>query len=265
MKLTIQNLKNKYQRWLDGLIDNTNHIIDRTNIRTIFMTSLTIFFSLLFLLKANDVRVIATEHKSQVNIDFVAGNDAIITMDTKVDLKQHKKKQESKRITSKELKFISEITETVKIESDKFGIPMSIKIAQSAIESGWGEDVIATKYNNYYGIKAKKGFDDNEKALVKGRVNKRTNEYVKGSKIRVTGIFVVYKSRWNSIRHHSIFLRGRIDNEYNNGYAKMKNLPKQDYKKWAKALQEAKYSTNPNYAKNLINIIESYKLYKLDK
>ena len=38
-----------------------------------------------------------------------------------------------------------------------------------------------------------------------------------------------------------------------------------NYKEAAKALQEAHYATDPDYAQKLISVIQTYKLYNYDK
>nr|MCG4642079.1 glycosyl transferase [Bifidobacterium bifidum] len=38
-----------------------------------------------------------------------------------------------------------------------------------------------------------------------------------------------------------------------------------DYNEAAKALQEAHYATDPDYAQKLISVIQTYKLYNYDK
>lgn len=63
-----------------------------------------------------------------------------------------------------------------------------------------------------------------------------------------------YNSAWENWRAHSIFVASEYAQE-SWGY---------DYKKWARGLETAGYSTVKNYADQLIKLIEDYQLYQLD-
>lgn len=182
--------------------------------------------------------------------------------------KTEPKTKKKVKITAHELSEIAEVKEVIVKQAKKFNIPPSIKMAQYAVESGWGRNSIATNNKNYFGIKKKREknqLTDVEKTLITGFVKRKTNEYNKNGKYQIEANFYVYKNRWASINHHSRFLRDRIDNKKNQGYAKMANLKLTDYKGWANALQESGYSTAPDYAKKLINIIERHELYRWDR
>lgn len=63
-----------------------------------------------------------------------------------------------------------------------------------------------------------------------------------------------YNSAWENWRAHSIFVAAEYAQE-SWGY---------DYKKWARGLENAGYSTAKNYADQLIQLIDDYQLYQLD-
>ena len=70
--------------------------------------------------------------------------------------------------------------------------------------------------------------------------------------------YKVYSNAWESFRDHSIRLN-------NSRYGHLTSHSDQDYEKWAKGLKKAGYATDPHYSKKLINLIEKYKLYILDR
>ena len=124
-----------------------------------------------------------------------------------------------------------------------YGIPASIKLAQGILESGSGKSELAVNSNNHFGIKCHSNwegertyYDDDEK-----------NE-----------CFRKYKLVKDSYIDHSLFLsnKGR--------YSSLFNLKITDYKGWAKGLKKAGYATDPEYANNLIRLIEKYYLFDFD-
>ncbi|MCC6385459.1 MAG: glucosaminidase domain-containing protein [Bacteroidia bacterium] len=124
------------------------------------------------------------------------------------------------------------------------GVPASIKLAQGILESDCGNSKLAQKAFNHFGIKCHSDWkgetfhqDDDEK-----------NE-----------CFRKYNSVLESFDDHSFFLKNRPR------YAFLFDLKISDYKGWAHGLKKAGYATNPNYAHQLIKIIEDYNLNELDK
>src|ERR1051326_5197498 len=123
-------------------------------------------------------------------------------------------------------------------------IPASITLAQGMLESGNGNSALAMYANNHFGIKCHEDWsgmtytmDDNEK----------------------DECFRKYNSVLESYEDHSQFLMGR------DRYAFLFQLKTTDYRGWAHGLSEAGYATDPEYAQKLIQIIETYKLYKYDR
>jgi flagellum-specific peptidoglycan hydrolase FlgJ len=160
--------------------------------------------------------------------------------------------------------FIEGLIRVALEEQERFGIPASIKIAQAIIESGWGRDGLAKNYNNYFGIKHKRYYNEVEKKLVKAPILVTTHEYNKSrQKYYIKDNFITYETRWSSIRHHSLFLKERIDKGQNAAYKNLRSISVNDYKAWAKNLQKTGYATSPRYANTLINIIETYNLDRI--
>ena len=131
-------------------------------------------------------------------------------------------------------------------EMDKYGIPASITLAQGLLESGAGKSTLARKSNNHFGIKCF------SKSCSKGHCTNHSDDHHKD-------FFRIYPSAWSSYRAHSEFLSGK------DRYAGLFKLDEQDYKGWAKGLSRAGYATDPEYAEKLVDIIELYRLHRLDK
>jgi len=123
------------------------------------------------------------------------------------------------------------------------GIPASIIMAQACLESGNGNSRLATEANNHFGIKCHTTW--------KGPTIRHDDDAKQEC-------FRKYDNPEGSYSDHSDFLR------YRDRYAFLFNLPRDDYKGWARGLKQAGYATNPNYAEMLIKIIEENKLYELD-
>lgn len=262
---------------LKRIVTRIDDWIDKKNVRTILLTALVFFYGFFCIFKlyfpfstqthvVNTVDFIENQLTSIVESDVKDTSFNVVEKAVAIVEKSKDVATTTKEIVQTiESKYITDMLEVAKEESKKYGIPVSIKISQAVIESGFGKDKIAKTMNNHYGIKHKIDFSAEEKALIFGRIKHKTTEFFDNKRYSTHAEFVQYESRWASIRHHSIFLRDRIDSEFNAGYAAMKGLSKKDYKKWALALQKAKYSTSPTYAKNLIRIIEQYGLAKYDK
>lgn len=125
----------------------------------------------------------------------------------------------------------------------RYGIPASITLAQGCLESGNGKSTLAVKANNHFGIKCHNDWD--------GPTIRHDDDAPKEC-------FRKYPNASESYEDHSKYLSGK------RRYASLFDLSVKDYKGWAKGLKAAGYATNPNYANELIKIIEDYELYKFD-
>ena len=280
-----------YKKHIRKSIEHIELIVAKHNINTILSTIVSLIFMVYILLSNSNltviedaghiisnttivdtiVRPIIINPEETVKIDDTIEAVSMFKEIRKVSIENRVQqpskpvmKSKSSEKTSKQIIFIENFSKLAIIEAEKYGIPASIKIAQGALESNWGEANLALVANNYFGIKNKLAVTPIERELIKGTVNHKTSEFKNNRKIKLTDKFCSYYSRWASIRHHSVFLRGRIDSQFNKGYAKMGTLSKKNYKAWARALEQAGYSTDPNYSEKIIRIIEKYKLYELD-
>ena len=162
--------------------------------------------------------------------------------------------------------------ETSLMEQAKFHVPASIKLAQSALETAYGQRIVD---NNYFGIK-----DKNRKSsltttteyytALEMKANKSiimsSERVVKNGKTLYKCIvkdhFAEYNSPWHSFRSHSVFLS--TNQRYSPLFTKGKN-----YEDWADKIGSTKYggvgyATSPIYGELLKKIIKRYHLDLLD-
>ena len=125
----------------------------------------------------------------------------------------------------------------------RYNIPASITLAQGIFESGAGRSELSVKGNNHFGIKC----------------HGWTGRSVYHDDDARNECFRAYDNVLQSYEDHSKFLR------YNVRYNSLFALQRTDYRGWAQGLKACGYATNPRYADKLIELIELYKLYELDK
>ena len=138
--------------------------------------------------------------------------------------------------------YVTRFINIAKSERKKFGIPVSITLAQGLLESDAGQSRLTQKANNHFGIKT---FNRKIKHVVMKDDTPKDK-------------FKVYNSAWESYRDHSLLLM-------RDHYKPLQFLSKTDYVGWAKGLQKAGYATDKRYAENLIRIIENLQLYRFDE
>lgn len=139
--------------------------------------------------------------------------------------------------------YIDQYKDLAIAEMLKHNIPASITLAQGLLESGAGTSDLARKSNNHFGIKCHDWI---------GATTSYTDD-------RPNECFRVYRDVYESYEDHSKFLTEQPR------YRNLFKLKRTDYKGWARGLKKCGYATNPAYAKQLINIIELYKLHQYDK
>ena len=131
------------------------------------------------------------------------------------------------------------------------GLFPSITIAQAIHESSWGKSLLASQYNNLFGIKADSSWTGEV-------VEMSTQEEVNGGIITIIARWRVYSSYEESISDRIKFLTE------NRRYQEAGVFEASNYIEQAKALQAAGYATDSAYAELLINTIETYSLYLYD-
>ena len=130
--------------------------------------------------------------------------------------------------------------------SRETGIPAHFMIGQAALESGWGKREIkgldGTPSNNLFGIKATSSW--------KGKVVEAvTTEYVNGVKQKRIEKFRAYDSYAETFKDFANLMQSNP--RYTNVMANLDNVSN-----YAKAIQQAGYATDPNYASKLISVVK---------
>jgi flagellum-specific peptidoglycan hydrolase FlgJ len=129
--------------------------------------------------------------------------------------------------------FINKHLPIAKHISKKFNIPISICLAQAALESGWGGSIKAMNNNAYFGIKG-------------GRGNN----------------FKIYSCIFDSFFHYGELIN---TSRYQSKIKEKGATSKKEFEKYATAIAEAGYAAgSPTYAQKLINIINTHNLSRFD-
>jgi flagellum-specific peptidoglycan hydrolase FlgJ len=130
-------------------------------------------------------------------------------------------------------------------------IPISISLAQFILESKCGKSTMAIKSHNFFGHKCK---DTSHWKQFKGIKHTEHCSYYKDDVPNNRFLnFTNYRDSWEARRNLLKLKRYK------------RCFDKDDYRHWAISLQKCGYATDKNYAKNLINIIETNKYHLIDE
>lgn len=160
----------------------------------------------------------------------------------------------TEKVSYNKSEFFADIAPTIQEVAEAYGVRPSLVIAQAALESDYGQNLLAVKYHNLFAVFAQLG---NKPVTLKYKryfVNEWQTEI---------GQFAVYKSWDDAIYDYFDLLKsGKICNS-EGAYDVM--VSNKGYKKPAQALQDMGFSSDPNYASKLIAIIEENDLTTYDK
>ena len=168
-----------------------------------------------------------------LKVQKVEGADVVLN-----DLKRRKS-----NLNKNTLSYIEEYNDIAILEMISYKIPASITLAQGILESRSGLSRLSVRGNNHFGIKCHSSW--------KGKRLYHDDDARQEC-------FRKYEHPFSSFRDHSLFLYGR------KRYADLFELKKKNYKGWARGLRKDGYATDPRYPKKLIELIETYELYKYD-
>lgn len=143
--------------------------------------------------------------------------------------------------------FINKTLADAKLIKAKYRIPVSVLIAQAALESGWGRHV---KGNAYFGIKSH--------GTSGATTQFKTTEFINGNATSLSDSFRAYASFKEAAGDYGKFLT-------TNPRYKAAFLYTSDPLKFADQLQLAGYATDPRYATKLKTIITTYNLSEYDR
>jgi flagellum-specific peptidoglycan hydrolase FlgJ len=152
-------------------------------------------------------------------------------------------------MTPEQTQFLQAVIPAAEASMKATGIPASVTIAQSLLESGWGKSGLAFKANNYFGIKA--CHDD-------AYCEFPTTEFEHGIKETVLAKFASYPSAVESFAAHAHLLSSLP--RYKPAM-EVCHLPLT----FAHMLQVCGYSTSPTYGTQLVQLINLYHLEQYDK
>lgn len=160
----------------------------------------------------------------------------------------------TEKVSYNKSEFFADIAPMIQEVAEAYGVRPSLVIAQAALESDYGQNLLAVKYHNLFAVFAQLG---NKPVTLKYKryfVNEWQTEI---------GQFAVYKSWDDAIYDYFDLLKsGKIRNS-EGAYDVM--VSNKGYKKPAQALQDMGFSSDPNYASKLIAIIEENDLTTYDK
>ncbi len=147
-------------------------------------------------------------------------------------------------------KFIVAVAEAAQASQLDTHVPAAVTIAQAILESDWGQSLLSTKGQNYFGIKATKGPGP------AGVLNMNTWEVMGGANVTVNAGFKAYNNLYESVMDHGHFLAD------NARYAAA--FKTSDPNEFARRIHAAGYATDPAYSTKLINLMTKFNLYQYD-
>lgn len=134
----------------------------------------------------------------------------------------------------------------------EFGVPASVAMAQSALESGWGESSLTKEGNAYFGIKC----GDDKGPIANRCIEKVTQECdANGNCWDEVALFRGYANATDSFRDHGHLLRN------NSRYAAAFNFTG-DPDQFIREVHKAGHATDPAYSDKIISMMQKYNLYQ---
>ena len=146
--------------------------------------------------------------------------------------------------------FIERIAPWARFSQEKYGVPASVTLAQAILESNWGKSLLAAKYNNFFGIKDSQLSND-------GYAELPTTEVENGNVRSIRARFEAFADPQRAFDCHARLL-ARLP-RYKPAMADA-----DDPFVFAARVQECGYSTDPAYAKKLVDVITANKLTRFD-
>ncbi len=147
--------------------------------------------------------------------------------------------------------FIGRCVEPARETQRMYGVPASVTIAQAILESGWGGSELATRANNYFGIKCAAVASPHQI----GCIDKATWEHLNGNDVTMTASFRRYASMRDSFLDHGLFLTKPR-------YAAAFKAATPD--EFARRIWQAGYATDPQYPAKLVRLMDQYELRQYD-
>jgi flagellum-specific peptidoglycan hydrolase FlgJ len=135
------------------------------------------------------------------------------------------------------------IAPLAKVVGKEFGIPWEVICVQTALETGWGKSILATKYNNFGGVKfAGSG--------APSKVNMSTGEVFNGQEVTINSNFAVWNTPYEGLRGYANFFHR------NKRYATALKYPNDPFR-FIEEIKKAGYATAPNYVSILHGMLRN--------
>jgi flagellum-specific peptidoglycan hydrolase FlgJ len=145
--------------------------------------------------------------------------------------------------------FIALIGGAAKASAKLSSVPASFTVAQAALESAWGESMLARQGKNLFGVKADSSWQGEVLTI-------NTREFLHGTWVMVPDLWRKYTDWQTCMDDHAAFLH------QNRRYAACFQCTSGDA--FARAVAKAGYATDPDYAAKLVSIITQHQLAALD-
>lgn len=137
----------------------------------------------------------------------------------------------------------SEVIRGAQFTETTYGVPASVTLAQWILESNWGESLLSSKYNNYFGITA--GSNWNGETVYMTNKNGTDGQ-----------TYRVYNNGFESIVDHAKIL---LADRYTQYTSTAKTL-----EEYVEGIKKGGYATDTNYVSKVMNIINSNNLTQYD-
>ena len=146
--------------------------------------------------------------------------------------------------------FIQKVAEKVRKYAPLYGIGVhSPIIAQAIVESGWGESVLASKYNNYFGLKCGSSWKGSS-------VNMATREEYK------PGVVTNIRDNFRTYEDFDAGIRGYFEFISYSRYANLKGVT--NPREYCEKIKSDGYATSSSYVDTLMRVIQEHNLTRFD-
>jgi hypothetical protein len=138
-----------------------------------------------------------------------------------------------------QIAYLRRFAKVALAERDKYGIPSSIILANALLFSGAGSSTSAVAANNHFRLGCQGSWTG--------------SKWQEGEQC-----FRAYENAWASFRDFSEYLSREP-------FVHLHQLGLKDYKGWADGLEKGKFQHEPELATTLLELIEHFRLYELDR
>lgn len=146
--------------------------------------------------------------------------------------------------------FIQKVAEKVRKYAPMYGIMVhSPIIAQAILESGWGSSQLASKYNNYFGLKCGGSWTG-------GSVNMATSEEYQ------PGVHTNIRDNFRTFEDFDAGIRGYFEFINYSRYSNLRGVI--DPKEYCEKIKADGYATSSTYVENLMRVINENNLTRFD-